>query len=426
MNNNPNQPRKYDAVKGGQTPPPVAGVVLGGIEGVKRRLTNPVAEVRIAALCEALNYGEAGLDLVIGALNDSTKQVQYSASRLLREKGGIKGKEALIDYDPWLFFTKWENWKVEEFNPKVGITEPVDTAYVVKDKNQLQALLQDRQANKIEALKCEIDDGCWYRRRDFGDFVNAFVEAGEQLPSLKALFIGEPDNYSLGRSEIYIYNNIPLLIKTYPKLELLHLRGRIVDNNFRKPHPNLNIVKIRNRTNNSFLAIRPLKHTYLKTLIVESTDISDSNLAQICNLDLPSLEYIELWLGKSDSGKGTIDSLTPALLGKSFPKLAYLGLIGSQNTNTIAQAVASSLIIGSLKVLDLSRGNLSDAGAIALLKEPAINWLHTLKVSNNSLSTSMIGRLSQLNCRVIWEPENNLDEYEDDEDDLYRYETRWE
>lgn len=40
MSKNPNQPREYDAVLGGKTPPPVDGVVLGGLEGVKRRLNS--------------------------------------------------------------------------------------------------------------------------------------------------------------------------------------------------------------------------------------------------------------------------------------------------------------------------------------------------------------------------------------------------
>ena len=58
-------------------------LVLGGVVGVKRHLTSPVVEARVTALSDALNYGKAGLDLVIGALNDSSQQVQLSASRLL-------------------------------------------------------------------------------------------------------------------------------------------------------------------------------------------------------------------------------------------------------------------------------------------------------------------------------------------------------
>ncbi len=65
MADNPNQPRKYDVLKGGQALPPSGRVILGGLEGVKRRLARVVAQQRIAALKDALNYGEAGLGLVI-------------------------------------------------------------------------------------------------------------------------------------------------------------------------------------------------------------------------------------------------------------------------------------------------------------------------------------------------------------------------
>lgn len=60
MHKNPNQPKDYDAVKGGKAPA-FSGVVLGGIKGVKRRLgmgESPVQpksiEQRIAALKDAL------------------------------------------------------------------------------------------------------------------------------------------------------------------------------------------------------------------------------------------------------------------------------------------------------------------------------------------------------------------------------------
>ena len=99
MSNNPNKPQEFDAVLGGKAPPPVEGVVLGGLEGVKHRLTSTVVEARVTALSDALSYGEAGLDLVIGALNDSSQQVQRSASRLLRDQGGDIGKQALLKYD---------------------------------------------------------------------------------------------------------------------------------------------------------------------------------------------------------------------------------------------------------------------------------------------------------------------------------------
>ena len=36
MPENPNQPREYDAVLGGEAPPPLSGAVLGGVEGLRR------------------------------------------------------------------------------------------------------------------------------------------------------------------------------------------------------------------------------------------------------------------------------------------------------------------------------------------------------------------------------------------------------
>ena len=86
MAENPNQPKEYDAVLGGQNPPPMYGAVLGGIEGVKKRLASPVVEVRIAALSDALKYGEKGLDLVLQALQDESIEVQFAAYSLLKDR----------------------------------------------------------------------------------------------------------------------------------------------------------------------------------------------------------------------------------------------------------------------------------------------------------------------------------------------------
>ncbi|MFM6135471.1 MAG: hypothetical protein ACKPCP_15140 [Sphaerospermopsis kisseleviana] len=81
--NNPQQPREYDAVLGGNSPSIESAAVLGGIDGVKLRLQNPDAKVRIAALEQALNYGEQGLDLVIAGLNDQSWDIQNAAYLIL-------------------------------------------------------------------------------------------------------------------------------------------------------------------------------------------------------------------------------------------------------------------------------------------------------------------------------------------------------
>ena len=82
--NNPQQPREYDAVLGGNSPSLEGAAVLGGIEGVKLRLQNPDSKVRIAALEQALNYGKQGLDLVIAGLKDESWDVQNTAYLILK------------------------------------------------------------------------------------------------------------------------------------------------------------------------------------------------------------------------------------------------------------------------------------------------------------------------------------------------------
>lgn len=118
------QPREYDAVLGGNSPSMEGAAILGGIEGVKLRLQNPDAKVRIAALEQALNYGEQGLDLVITGLKDESVEVQNVAYFLLKFRKEIKVKQALIifdksqlksaynkDYTTLLNLLADENWK---------------------------------------------------------------------------------------------------------------------------------------------------------------------------------------------------------------------------------------------------------------------------------------------------------------------------
>ncbi|MCU0544625.1 MAG: formylglycine-generating enzyme family protein [Oscillatoriaceae cyanobacterium Prado104] len=100
MSENQNEPKEYDAVLGGQNLIPVNAAVLGGIPGVKSRLASPAIETRIAALSEALKYGEAGLDLIIQALHDESMQVKLAAHSLLKNRDDLKIKPQFQDYLP--------------------------------------------------------------------------------------------------------------------------------------------------------------------------------------------------------------------------------------------------------------------------------------------------------------------------------------
>ncbi|HAZ47599.1 MAG TPA: Sulphatase-modifying factor protein [Cyanobacteria bacterium UBA11369] len=86
MAENPDQPREYDAVLGGQNLPPPYAVVLGGIEGARKRFASTVVEVRSKAVADAIKYGDPGLDLVLSALQDESIQVRYTAYSLLKDR----------------------------------------------------------------------------------------------------------------------------------------------------------------------------------------------------------------------------------------------------------------------------------------------------------------------------------------------------
>lgn len=79
----------------------------GALPGLKRRLkrSNTTLEQKIAALKEAVNSGQQGLDLAIALLNDASEQVQQAAYKLLRSKTHSQSvKKALLEYNPYGFF----------------------------------------------------------------------------------------------------------------------------------------------------------------------------------------------------------------------------------------------------------------------------------------------------------------------------------
>ncbi|MEH2201750.1 STM4015 family protein [Nostoc sp.] len=407
MTNNQNQPRDYDAVLGGQSPPPVDGVVLGGIEGVKRYLSNPVTEVRVAALSEALKYGDAGLDLLIKGLQDESRLVQRFAYRLLKQKAEPQVKQALQAYKPWNLeerFNEYQGYKgdrvpqfanrqVVEFDANVGIVEPVNNAYALRFDyenhenlpSKLSRLLQEPNADKLEALVF----GLWAEtsETDSSSIVQALVDAKKRLTNLKAVFSGDITSEDSEISWIQ-QSDISPILQAYPKLEILQIRG-----------------------GDRLQFSPPIRHNNLKALIVETGGLSRDTVAQICNMNLPALEHLELWFGSEDYGGDCwVEDLNPILFKEKFPKLNYLGLRNSQFTDEIVSVIVGSPIIDYISVLDLSMGTLSDAGAEELLNSPATNYLDILNVSESFLSQEMIEKFSGLDVRVLASNQKKEDE----------------
>lgn len=295
-------------------------------------------------------------------------------------------------------FTKLENWQVQQFNPQASVIDIANRAYVINlnhipqtmDVNleKFHALLQAPQIEHLQALVCQINYDQYRRNTPFGVVLEAVCDAHEKLPNLKALFIGDGEQHEYRKSKLDVFDIRPIL-EAYPNLQVLQICGCFRDYK---------------------LECESLRHEHLKTLIVETADLDEQNLAQICVLELPALEYLELWLGRLWDAKFTIDTLMPILFGESFPKLSYFGLCSSEYTDLLAEALVQSPILERLTALNLSMGNLSNSGAATLLNSPAIDKLHTLNIANNCVSEGMIQRLLELNCQVI--ADNQEEEYE--------------
>lgn len=97
MTATPQQPGSCDAVLGGASAAPSAGAVLGGWEGVQRRLTSHLPEQRMAALREAISF-DVGLESVLMALYDPSERVQQHAYQLLSERHEPTVQAALHRY----------------------------------------------------------------------------------------------------------------------------------------------------------------------------------------------------------------------------------------------------------------------------------------------------------------------------------------
>ncbi|GAB4286021.1 MAG: hypothetical protein Fur0025_18110 [Oscillatoriaceae cyanobacterium] len=97
------QPRPHDVVLGGQQPPPFNGVVLGGIEGAKKRICYNSIPGKIIALQDALNYGQAGLDLIIEALQSPHHQIRWAAYSLLVNRPETEIQQVVTEHHPYRY-----------------------------------------------------------------------------------------------------------------------------------------------------------------------------------------------------------------------------------------------------------------------------------------------------------------------------------
>lgn len=76
-------PHESDLILGGQNPPPMDAVILGGLAGIKQRLESESIAERLQALNNAIDYGDKAIDLLIQSLSDSADEVSQLSYKLL-------------------------------------------------------------------------------------------------------------------------------------------------------------------------------------------------------------------------------------------------------------------------------------------------------------------------------------------------------
>jgi hypothetical protein len=92
------RPQNFDAVLGNRGSISNGSIVLGGIEGVKARLNSDRISVIILALQDAVNYGDAGLHLVVRYLEDSDVQIVDVAYKLLKDRTELFVRDRIDRY----------------------------------------------------------------------------------------------------------------------------------------------------------------------------------------------------------------------------------------------------------------------------------------------------------------------------------------
>lgn len=233
---------------------------------------------------------------------------------------------------------------------------------------------------------------------DSAVIVQRLVDARHRLTALQAVFIGDLVQEEAEISWIEQSDVTPVL-DAYPRLEELGVRGG---------------------TGLRFPAVR---HKHLRTLSFEAGGLPGEVVRGIAASELPSLEYLEMWLGVEEyGGDAGVADLEPILSGGHFPALRHLGLRNSEIQDEIAAAVAAAPVVAQLKSLDLSLGVLTDEGVTALLGGQPLSHLTWLDLRHNFVSDAVADRV-----RAALEPsgvEVDLSEPGDEDEwdgEIHRY-----
>ncbi len=123
------QPANTDAILGGQNSLTTDTVVLGGIEGIKQRLTSQDEQIQKSALRAALTYDGKGLELLIDIWKNDSYKLKWQAFSLLRTRAEERVKHALFEYNPWLNMSCIHSWEQDSIAQSIAISPDGNTLF---------------------------------------------------------------------------------------------------------------------------------------------------------------------------------------------------------------------------------------------------------------------------------------------------------
>ncbi len=257
-------------------------------------------------------------------------------------------------------------------NDMMGVKEDEDEPDDWGDacKQALLAFLQHPAARFLQSLRLgciPTDDGL-----DLNPYAAAIEKAAP--PCLRTLAIDDTQDWDISSTNAKAPNG-----KALPQLqELVISAGR--------------------------LDLGKLDFPSLRTLKVISGSLRAGELKAIANAKLPKLEHLEIWCGDPRYGAtGTAKDLAPLFAGTNVPKLTYFGLMNCPFADEGVKALIKSKLLPRLKVLDLSRGNLSDRGVEEMAAhKDAFRHLDLLDVDDNALTEASTPRLKGLAKKVAF------------------------
>lgn len=288
------------------------------------------------------------------------------------------------------------------FNKPVAVFEPgnpVDTGkYVYRlaldydDEKEMTALIDEFLAQADKGTLDALIIGSWGAPAENGveDILARLIALAPELPSLRALFIGDMTFEECEISWIIQGDYTPLLA-AYPRLEALRIRGA------------------------TELEIEPFTHESMRSFTIECGGLPSGVAEALAASSMPRLNHLELWLGTEDYGfSGDADLYRRVLGALMTPQLAYLGLRDSEIADDLAAMLAGHAPLAKLKTLDLSLGTIGDAGAEALCKSEFVPQLTCLNLSHHYISERWQDELKALPVQVILD-----DPQEEDDGDRY-------